>query len=639
MLVVISENRYENLFPKECKGVGIAKVISFVEKKEYVNEYIIKIKKFNNSYKSVKLIAYADKKLKLEYGDVIYFEGEFEKAQNQRNNKGFNYERYLRQNKIFGILKIDKINIISRDKGISYYFYKLKFDLRNRLYEKFNLEEAGFLSGILIGDKSGITDELRDNFKNSSISHVLAISGLHIIYIITVIGFIINKIINSKKIKNIILIIFLILFIIFTGASPSCIRASVMVIINLIAKNIYRKSDFLTNLALSLDLLLILNYYNIENIGMWLSFLGTLALVKIKLKTSIAVQILIFPIILYSYNTISFTFFISNFFISFLIGPILVIGYINLFTGKLIFIEKFLLKILFKIAEIVGDLKLSKIYVISPNIIFLGIYYILIFIRIFKIEIKKIIKNVLILFLIFSLLLNFFKFNNCFKINFLDVGQGDSCLVTTEKGKTLLIDGGEEENTVITYLLKNRIGKLDYIMVSHFDTDHCGGLFEILQNIKVKNVIIGKQFEDSENYQKFLKIVKENKIKIHVVEAGKRIKIEKNLYFDILWPSSNNIIMENSINNNSLVCKMVYKNFSCIFTGDIEKIAEKAILEKYKDLKSTILKVAHHGSKSSSIEEFLHSVKPKISIIGVGKRNTFGHPDIGVLKRLERSWK
>ncbi len=176
-------------------------------------------------------------------------------------------------------------------------------------------------------------------------------------------------------------------------------------------------------------------------------------------------------------------------------------------------------------------------------------------------------------------------------------------------------------------------------MVSHFDTDHCGGLFEILQNIKVKNVIIGKQFEDSENYQKFLKIVKENKIKIHVVEAGKRIKIEKNLYFDILWPSSNNIIMENSINNNSLVCKMVYKNFSCIFTGDIEKIAEKAILEKYKDLKSTILKVAHHGSKSSSIEEFLHSVKPKISIIGVGKRNTFGHPDIGVLKRLERSWK
>lgn len=639
MLVVISENRYENLFPKECKGVGIAKVISFVEKKEYVNEYIIKIKKFNNSYKSVKLIAYADKKLKLEYGDIIYFKGEFEKAQNQRNNKGFNYERYLRQNKIFGILKIDKINIISRDKGISYYFYKLKFDLRNRLYEKFNLEEAGFLSGILIGDKSGITDELRDNFKNSSISHVLAISGLHIIYIITVIEFVINKIINSKKIKNIILIIFLILFIIFTGASPSCIRASVMVIINLIAKNIYRKSDFLTNLALSLDLLLILNYYNIENIGMWLSFLGTLALVKIKLKTSIAVQILIFPIILYSYNTISFTFFISNFFISFLIGPILVIGYINLFTGKLIFIEKFLLKILFKIAEIVGDLKLSKIYVISPNIIFLGIYYILIFIRIFKIEIKKIIKNVLILFLIFSLLLNFFKFNNCFKINFLDVGQGDSCLVTTEKGKTLLIDGGEEENTVITYLLKNRIGKLDYIMVSHFDTDHCGGLFEILQNIKVKNVIIGKQFEDSENYQKFLKIVKENKIKIHVVEAGKRIKIEKNLYFDILWPSSNNIIMENSINNNSLVCKMVYKNFSCIFTGDIEKIAEKAILEKYKDLKSTILKVAHHGSKSSSIEEFLHSVKPKISIIGVGKRNTFGHPDIGVLKRLERSWK
>lgn len=155
----------------------------------------------------------------------------------------------------------------------------------------------------------------------------------------------------------------------------------------------------------------------------------------------------------------------------------------------------------------------------------------------------------------------------------------------------------------------------------------------------MKNVIIGKQFEDSINYQEFIKIVKERNIKVQVAEAGKRIKIEKDLYLDVLWPISENAISENSINNNSLVFKMVYKNFSCIFTGDIEEIAEKAILEKYKDtntLKSTILKVAHHGSKSSSIEAFLNIVKPKIALIGVGKNNTFGHPNEGVLKRIER---
>lgn len=158
-----------------------------------------------------------------------------------------------------------------------------------------------------------------------------------------------------------------------------------------------------------------------------------------------------------------------------------------------------------------------------------------------------------------------------------------------------------------------------------------------MKELKVKNVIIGKQFETCENYEEFKEIVKEKKIRVHVVEAGQRIQIEKDLYFDVLWPSSNNAISENGINNNSLVCKLVYQNFSMLFTGDIEEIAEKDILKKYKNtnvLQSTILKVAHHGSKSSSIQEFLDAVKPKIVLIGVGEKNTFGHPNAGVLERL-----
>ena len=163
-----------------------------------------------------------------------------------------------------------------------------------------------------------------------------------------------------------------------------------------------------------------------------------------------------------------------------------------------------------------------------------------------------------------------------------------------------------------------------------------------MQKLKVEKIIIPKQFEESENYKKFLGIVKERKIKVHIVEMGQKINIEKDLYFDILWPNSGNIISENIINNNSLVCKMVYKNFSAIFTGDIEKITEEEILEQYKNsdkLKSTILKVAHHGSKSSSIKEFLNAVKPKIAIIEVGKNNTFGHPNEDVIKRIEEGSK
>lgn len=168
-----------------------------------------------------------------------------------------------------------------------------------------------------------------------------------------------------------------------------------------------------------------------------------------------------------------------------------------------------------------------------------------------------------------------------------------------------------------------------------------GGLLYIMQEIKVNNIIIGKQYKSSENYEEFIKIVKEKKINVKIVEGGEKVSIEDNLYFDIIWPFSDNMISDNSINNNSLVCKLNYKNYSMLFTGDIEDIAEKAILKKYSKnlniLKSDILKVAHHGSKTSSITEFIEKIKPKYAIIGVGEDNKFGHPSDSTIQNLEKA--
>ena len=165
-----------------------------------------------------------------------------------------------------------------------------------------------------------------------------------------------------------------------------------------------------------------------------------------------------------------------------------------------------------------------------------------------------------------------------------------------------------------------------------------GGLLHILQEIKVETVIIGKQYESSENYKEFQRIVNMKKVNAHVVEVGNKIQIETNLYFYVLWPTSTNMISDNAINNNSLVCKLVYKNFSMLFTGDIEEIAEKVILSKYVNkqevLNADILKVAHHGSKTSSIKEFINAVNPKYAVIGVGKDNKFGHPSEKTLETL-----
>ncbi len=161
-----------------------------------------------------------------------------------------------------------------------------------------------------------------------------------------------------------------------------------------------------------------------------------------------------------------------------------------------------------------------------------------------------------------------------------------------------------------------------------------------MEEINIKNIIIGKQFQTCENYEKFVQIVKKKKINVSIVSSGNRVNIEKNIYLDVLWPDTNKKIMENILNNNSLVCKLNYKKNSILFTGDIEAVAEKEILKKYQSksniLKSNIIKIAHHGSKSSSIEEFLNEVKPNIALIGVGKNNNFGHPSQKTLENLRK---
>ena len=156
-----------------------------------------------------------------------------------------------------------------------------------------------------------------------------------------------------------------------------------------------------------------------------------------------------------------------------------------------------------------------------------------------------------------------------------------------------------------------------------------------MKEMKVKNAIITKQIEDLDNFQEFLKTANEENVNIILVEAGDKIQIENNLYLDVLWPNSKYYISENPLNNNSLVCKLKYKDFSMLFTGDIEEIAEKEILKLYKDrLKANVLKVAHHGSKTSTSKEFLKAVSPQIALIGVGENNKFGHPHELTLERL-----
>lgn len=221
--------------------------------------------------------------------------------------------------------------------------------------------------------------------------------------------------------------------------------------------------------------------------------------------------------------------------------------------------------------------------------------------------------------------------------------SGDCCVIRSPLGKNIIIDGGNNrdydygEQVVVPYLLDRKITKIDFLMVSHFDADHCGGLFVVVENLKVDTIILGKQDSEYENCVEFLKLAKSKNVKVISVQAGDVIKIDKYCQFQILWPDSQNMIADNGINNNSILAKFMCRDFTMLFTGDIEEKAEKEILQKYKNsniLDCDILKVAHHGSKSSSIQEILEKITPKVAVIGVGENN-YGHPNKDVLERLQ----
>ncbi len=279
--------------------------------------------------KNLRVYIYLPKNKVFRYGDIIKAEGEIKLPSKARNDKGFDYSRYLKTKKIAGSFYVEKAEFVKQEEDFFSRLYSLKQACINILDDNFSDDKSEVLKALLLGDKSSISDEISDMFSRSNLSHILAISGLHITYITLYIEKLLKKIINSIKLRNIIIVIFLIVFMLFVGASPSAIRASIMMIMYYIAKTLLRQNDFYISFILSLFIILLINPYNIFSISMWLSFLGTLGIVlfsriiqklvqrkfKVKLDiiiVSISAQILIFPVMWKCFGTVSLNFWISN---------------------------------------------------------------------------------------------------------------------------------------------------------------------------------------------------------------------------------------------------------------------------------------------------------------------------------------
>lgn len=660
--VSILENKYSKISDMPIKEM--VTIISDIQEKEYKKVCTAKI--VRNNKKILINIKMSQHIPSIKYGDSLYIEGEFKQPEEARNYKGYNYKQYLKTKKIIGTVELEKAKILKSSNGS--FIHNIQKYIKDTINGTLTDEEGNLLLAILLGDKDKLSEDIQESFKTSNLSHMLAVSGAHVSYIILGLTYVLQNSIIGKKNGKIVCIIFLLVFMAITNFTPSVTRACIMAVLTLFSGIIYRKSDVYTNISVAALITLIFNPYNLLDLGFQLSYGGTIGIIifikRIQEKksnskvinyikqmalVSIYANIIIIPIMMYHFNTVSFTFIISNIMASPILGIIVITGFLFIITSITvkpltsliaIFIKP-ILSILIKISQICSKLPFSNILVVTPYMFNVISYYAII---LYCIKSKKNNKcKIIICLLIVLILINFiiYIFPQKLRIFFIDVGQGDSTLIITPDKKTVLIDGGGSdsfdvgEKVLLPYLLDRRILKVDYVLISHFDTDHCGGILTIMEKVKVKNIIISEQAEHSENYERFKKLMIHKRIRLIEVKKGDKIKIGRYSEFKILFPTSR-LLSENPLNNNSIVAQFNYNNFKMLFTGDIEKLAEQQILKTEKaEIRADILKVAHHGSKTSSIPEFIKAVRPKIALIGVGKNNTFGHPNQQTIKNLE----
>jgi len=216
------------------------------------------------------------------------------------------------------------------------------------------------------------------------------------------------------------------------------------------------------------------------------------------------------------------------------------------------------------------------------------------------------------------------------KVHFIDVGQGDSIFVQT-KTKNILIDAGERGSTIVNYLHNLGVTEIDLILSTHPHADHIGGLIEVLQSFPVKEVIDPGVPHTTKTFETYLTLIDEKEIKFTEGRAGLSRTLEPEIYMEILHPASPS---ETNLNDASLVTRIICGQIAFLLTGDIEIEAEKEILGRKSTLGSTVLKIAHHGSRTSTSYAFLQAVNPEVAVIMAGSSNTYGHPHAEILQRL-----
>lgn len=573
--------------------------------------------------------------------DTLRLNGELEEAEGSKDIYSFDYKQYLKSKNINYIIKIDKITLISKEKS---FFKGIKCFLLKR-------NSNPYIKAFIFGNNKSIITDVMSSYQEIGISHLFAISGMHIGLLTLVISKLLMKLNIKEKYIFIIISLFLFFYLFITGVSPSILRAIFFYLFFSLNKiynfNIKGVNIFLLIFSISL----LVNPYYIHEVSFLYSYTISFSILLVGNKisngsyfkrlflTSLISFIVSFPITIYFFNKINILSVFYNMlfvpFISIIVFPLSIITYIIPFFEPIFNVFISLMEFL---ALKFNSISFSKL--IFPSLpryyYILYIVGVVIFIYFYN---KKIISVLPILLLaLFNYLYPVF-FNQNY-LMFLDVGQGDSILIHS-KDKTMLVDTGgvinysrekwqERKNrksltnyVTIPVLKKLGIRKIDYLVLTHGDFDHMGEALKLIKQYRVEDIYLNQgNFNSLEKnvikkYRHVYQIREKEEIvlgNINIVQINKKFSDE---------------------NDSSSILLMYYKNKKILLTGDASKKSEEYILNKYNIGKIDVLKIGHHGSMTSTSDELLKELRPSLAIISCGKNNRFNHPHKETIDKLK----
>lgn len=614
----------------------------------------------------------------LHAGVSCIFDGERKEPQIARNFHGFNYRDYLYKQNIDFILEATYISECRKTSlSLVQWILLLRQQAILGVTEMFPEQSGAFMNALLFGDRQQMTFEVEEQYQQFGLVHLLAISGSHIVLLMVIVYFILLRSGVTREIATVCLIFFIPIYMILAGASPSVIRASITGVLMLIAFMCSIRLSSLDALSITAICMLIFDPYLVFNIGFQFSFVGSFALllsaplllesgngvIRNSIYISLISQLVSTPILLYHFGYYSpYSIFLNILYVPFLSLIVLPCSIIILICMPII---PFLAKSFANVLSI--GLNLSNDFLsyceslpftrlnFGQTPILLVVLYCVSIISVLMVWERRISKGMMFIFAGIFLFIStghyvYPYFRESGSVTFLDVGQGDAILIRLPYDQEIyLIDTGgtirlnKEEwqrkkhefsvgnDILIPYLQKEGIKKIDKLIVTHGDADHIGAAQELLSNITVKEVVFGRKEQEAILEKAVKKQALEKEVKISEVGEGESWRVNEAEFF-VLAPTGK----ERSENNASIVLWAKLGGITWLFTGDLEEEGEKGLVATYPDLRADVLKVAHHGSNTSSITPFLSAVQPNIAIISVGERNRYGHPHKEVIERFKK---